>query len=239
MAKKGFKGSLEKQLKVYSAAAAGVLALAPSANAAIHYSGLQNLSVGSTNTPRNIDLNGDTITDFRFRYTLIVSAAREILMDEFSSAQDIGHGNAPTRLSSNYQIKGALVNPSYNWGGHHVPNATSYSNKYYGNFNNATGYIGVRFHIPGVCTGSDWNYGWIRYQGTTVLGSAVSGNIIDWAYEDQCNTAIAAGAGIPAPEPPKPSMSVPTLNQWGMIVFMLLLGGLAARMLQKQEKEDG
>jgi cbb3-type cytochrome oxidase subunit 3 len=28
------------------------------------------------------------------------------------------------------------------------------------------------------------------------------------------------------------------MNQWGMIVFTLLLGGIAAKMLRKQEKKE-
>jgi len=57
MTKKGPKGTLEKKLKVYSAAAAGVLALAPSVEAAIHYSGIKNLPVNPS-TSQYIDLNG-------------------------------------------------------------------------------------------------------------------------------------------------------------------------------------
>ena len=41
MGKKAKKERFDKRLKVYSAAAAGILALAPSAEAAIHYSGVR------------------------------------------------------------------------------------------------------------------------------------------------------------------------------------------------------
>ncbi len=55
MAKKGLRGTLEKRLMAYSAAAAGVLALAPSAEATIHYSGVKSLAV-----PQTISLDGVT-----------------------------------------------------------------------------------------------------------------------------------------------------------------------------------
>jgi len=235
MAKKGFKGTLEKQLKVYSAAAAGVLALAPSADAAIHYSGLQNLPVDSSHTPQNIDLNGDLSTEFIFNYKASGNT-HKIFQSQSYGAQVIGAFSfGPViRLSSNYQIKGTLV-PGFSWYVHPILNLirSSYgSYSFYGNFNNATGFMGVRFHTK-ACQGNNWNYGWIQYQGNTPIGSPVSGTVIDWAYEDQCNVAIAAGA-----EESKRTTSVPTLNQWGMIIFTLLLGGLAARMLKKQEEED-
>jgi hypothetical protein len=232
MAKKGFEGTLEKQLKIYSATAAGVLALVPSADAAIHYSGLQNLLVDSSNTPRNIDLNGDASIDFKFSYIAHLPNFRSISVAGQNGAELIRHDYV-IRLASNYQIKGTLPNVNYIWANVvHMLNATNSGTTSSGYFNNTIGYIGVRFHTT-ACQGSDWNYGWIQYQGTTVLNSLVSGTIIDWAYEDSCNTVIAAGA-----EQTKTTKSVPTLDHWGMIVFMLLLGGLAARKLRKQEKED-
>ena len=67
MVKKKLQGTIDKQLKIYSAVAAGVLALAPSAEAARHYSGLQNLPVDPS-TSQVIDLNGDGTSEFVFQY---------------------------------------------------------------------------------------------------------------------------------------------------------------------------
>jgi hypothetical protein len=236
MAKKGKKCSFEKRLKVYSAAAAGVLALAPSADAAIHYSGIQNLPVDSSHT-QDIDLNGDSNTEFIFRYSAFGNT-HKILDYQSHGAQVIGgfSDGRVSRLSSNYEIKGTL-GFGLSWYIHPLLNLIRSSNyggySSYGNFNNATGFLGVRFHTN-ACQGSNWNYGWIQYHGNTPasFSSPVSGTIIDWAYEDSCNTPIAAGAeGVK-------TTSVPALNQWGMIVFMSLLGGLAARMLRKREEEN-
>ena len=242
MAKRGFKGTLEKQLKVYSAAAAGVLALAPSADAAIHYSGIQNKLLNSSSVFQDIDLNGDTTTDFVFRYNSFLRTHEVVESGQYGAQVIQATFGQPIRLASNYQIKGTLANPGYEWGADRllnqvfrtVTNGNTYS---YANFNNATGFLGVRFHSA-ACQGSNWNYGWIQYHGTTPtppsLGSPVSGTIIDWAYEDSCNTPIAAGAKTG----PVAKTSVPTFDHWGMIIFMLLLGGLAARMLRRQEREN-
>ncbi len=87
----------------------------------------------------------------------------------------------------------------------------------------------MRFHTANCTAGAGkWNYGWINYTGVRNYGS---GTITDWAYEDQCDTAIKAGTKS------SPPLSIPTLNQWGMIVLTLLLGGIATRMLRKQEEE--
>lgn len=45
------KKALDKKLKAYSAAAAGALLLAPSAQAAVQYSGIQNLPVNIGTEP--------------------------------------------------------------------------------------------------------------------------------------------------------------------------------------------
>jgi hypothetical protein len=235
MAKKGFKGTLEKQLKAYSVAAAGVLALAPSADAAIHNSGIENLPVNSS-TSQNIDLDNDGNNDFSFKPIIYPSVNLIEMGAGTNGFIATSHVNSDVaNVSSNYLIGPTLTGTRTFW------RTVAYSSTLNGtqngsigtngNFNNTTGFIGVRFHSA-ACPGSEWNYGWIHYRGRTTVGSLQSGTIIDWGYEDQCNTAIAAGAGRVTPT------SVPTLNQWGTIIFALLLGGLAARILQKQEKKD-
>jgi hypothetical protein len=242
MANKGLKRKLDQGLKVYSAAAAGVLALAPSANAMIHYSGPKNLIVNPSNS-HDIDLNGDATADFRFAYSEWYSSSSSYGKGPYIKGLNGGaHIGAPPgyyctdaiRLASNYQIKGTLANNNYIWRTNYWDSLngtyTGKTNNCQGNFNNATGFIGVRFHTA-ACQESNFNYGWIRYRGD----STTSGTIIDWAYEDTCNTPIAAGAKGSKVT----ATAVPTLDQWGMIIFTLLLGGLAARILGKQGKEEG
>lgn len=233
MAKKGKKDTFEKRLKIYSAAAAGVLAIAPSAEAAVHYSGIQNLPVNSS-TSQNIDLNNDGSNDFTFN-PITFSPAHLIEMDAGSNGF-IGtqRGNSDAaNLPSNYLIGPTLAGTRIYW--RTVPYSTTLNGTQYGaigtngNFNNTTGFIGVRFHSKD-CLESDWNYGWIQYHGNTSIGSPQSGTIIDWAYEDQCNTPIATEAVAPT--------GIPTLNQWGIIILISLLAGLSAKMLKKEVKEE-
>ena len=243
MVKKGRKETFEKRLKIYSVTAAGVLAIAPAAEAAIHYSGIQNLSVSQGNTGRIIDLNNDGVNDFYFYYDSVNSYRIGISNAANGyghiNNNDAAHHSDAARLLNNYSIKGALANPYY-WNNQvgldtlngSAETETGYTSDSLGNFNNASGFIGVRFHSA-QCQGQNVNYGWIRYQGSTPLGfPGVSGTIIDWAYEDECNEPIAARQRQSA------SAAVPTLNQWGMVVFTLLLGGIAARMLRKRGNEE-
>lgn len=243
MAKKERKVTFEKRLKVYSVAAAGVLALAPSAEAAIHYSGIQNLPVSSSQS-QNIDFDGNG-PQFRIDYNTYGGYVYYLGLNELTAnaghikgmepISTIFYHNDALNLPNNYQIGPNLTNfPRAQWyhqvgtyadtlnGTISYEGATTDS---MGNFNNSTGYIGVRFQ-----TQCGLAYGWIHYQGVTTIGNTATGTIIDWAYEDNCQP-IAAGQT-------QSILAVPTMNQWGMIVFTLLLGGIAARMLRKHEKEE-
>jgi len=205
MAKNKRQRTLDRELKIYSVVAAGVLALAPSVEAAIHYSGLMNLPVNPS-TPQYVDLNGDATTDlqadFKFYYSKWYSTANSwgkgpYLVGRHGAGHIMGYPGYCTdaiRLASNYQIKPALANPNFQWvAGWDSLNGTftGKPGNCQGNFNNATGFLGVRFRSA-VCTEIEGNYhyGWIQYRGDTVS----SGTIIDWEYEDTCNTPIAAGA---------------------------------------------
>ncbi len=95
---------------------------------------------------------------------------------------------------------------------------TSASYKFsYGKFVGKKGYIGVRFLISGKT-----HYGWVRFDATTKRAPVT---IVDWAYEDEPEKAIAAGDTGQTP--------IPALNQWGMMFLagLILLEG--ARRLRK------
>jgi hypothetical protein len=236
MPKKKRKDGFERRLKGYSAAAACVLGIAPTANAAIQYSGVKNLPVNSSQS-QTIDLNNDGTPDFFFDYYNPFSFWA-VYMNSMTGGQGhIGESyhNDPAKLPSNYLIRSTLGNPSFYWAsGWNTLNGSYLSTKPYtfytsftaGNFNNATGYIGVRFTAD--CGTA---YGWIQYQGMTSLGSSVTGTIIDWAYEDTCEPISVGELRSDVP--------VPTMNQWGLIVFTLLLGALAARELRRSSSKKG
>ena len=69
------------------------------------------------------------------------------------------------------------------------------SNSGVGQFGEEGGYIGLMMDIPG---GSP-HYGWLQLLSQSGMGTSSASSVIGgWAYEDQANTKIAAGA-IPAP----------------------------------------
>ena len=155
------KGILEKRLLTYSAAAAGVLALAPAADAAVKYSGIKNLVVNSGDPTVQIDLNFDGVNDLSFRYVasgyygvpaIYIYPMNFANGSSFSVIRNLAH-NDPVPLQCNYLIKGTLNNPSFYWGWQYygpVAYDTLAGNfATAGNFNGAKGSIGVRFKTPG------------------------------------------------------------------------------------------
>jgi hypothetical protein len=230
------KTGLEKRLMAYTAAAVGALAMVPSAEAVVHYSGPKNLTVNPQN-PVAVDLNNDSVTDFRFiGYGYQVSTPYSSgfgvvgIIPETSKGVGgtgvIGVPGAyftylsyPTRLATGYNIQSSKDKWSNAYAGllagglKFTSNGKSYSYPF-GNFNNAAGCIGVRFN-----TDNGMRYGWIRFQGT----SPSSGIIKDWAYEDSGGPIEACVA---------PAVNVPTLNQWGIMVLIALLAGMSLKALK-------
>ncbi len=230
------KRGFEKRLAAYAAAAAGVMALAPAADAAIQYSGPKNLVLDSASTPISIDLNGDSVIDFVFQYSGygITHSLSFTVNTTTGTRQWIGFtGNSDAaRLNSGYQIRANITAASLGWyvdfDSLDILAAYSDGGTTDGNFNGARGYMGVRF-TSATCTGRNgtgFHYGWIQFEATA---DATQGTVIDWAYEDQCNTPIRAGYTGQV-------TTVPTLNQWGILALIgLLAGGGMLAMRRRQE----
>ncbi len=228
--------SFEKKLKAYSAVATGTLLLAPSAHAAVQYSGPMNLPL---NSPGNVlvDLNGDTVNDFGFVGTTIVNPIDRLLLVPYTSAGLGGLSMINTtnstylaRLPSNYSIRNG-INPPYSWTFvfNTLAKYDSVSFTTEGNFTGQRGYIGVSFRSAACPVGGPPHYGWIQFEGNV---TATQGTIFDWAYETNCGTAILAGAGA------APAVPAPTLNQWGLLILMTLLAGAGTLMLKKQQENS-
>ncbi len=229
------KGKFEKKLKAYSAVAAGTLLLAPSANAAVVYSGLQNIQISAANNSEGIDLNNDGVDDFRIGRSATGS------WHLWMSLQTNGVSNIneslrydPARLDTGYLIQSTLPGPLYwsNDSSETLAGTFTYGGTLTaGNFNSTAGCIGVRFNTVAGAP----RFGWIYLDGT--LSASRMATIVDWAYEDQ-GASILSGAGGPAGtcSPPAPTVSVPTLNQWGLILLIGLLAGAGVTVLRKQEK---
>ncbi len=245
--KKKKKGKFEKNLKAYSAVAASTLLLAPSANAAVQYFNPPDINVNSGNTPVFVDLDNNLTDDFIFRYYGTVEThalgingtnnpSNSVINSDLSPASDApvhtqGHFNSLTissilaaKLFSGYTVQSTLTT-IHAWRPFGQPARYATQGPYsgiIGNFNGETGFLGVRFN-----TACGLAFGWIRYSANS---NATIGTIHDWAYEDNCGTAIIAG-NIGAPAVP-----APTLNEWGLIVLITLLAGAGVSVLRKQEK---
>ncbi|MDA8434119.1 MAG: hypothetical protein M0Z60_14325 [Nitrospiraceae bacterium] len=225
------KDKLDKRLMAYAAAAAGVLAIAPAAEAAIQCSGPQNLPVNSGTTPVGVDLNGDGVTDFLFTYYTGAGVSSWLGINT-STAGGLGGtafiGNTggnfdAANLPAGYVVRNAIAAP-YSWYAGSEPLAGSYTTAGSFNYSGAQGYIGVRFQ-----TAAGQRFGWIQWRTDT---RATQGTIIDWCYEDT-GAQIAAGAGAQ-----QQAAAVPTMNEWGLMALIALLGGASVKALKPRKEES-
>ncbi len=226
---KGGKGSIIPHLSAGLGAAAIALLPLP-AEAAIHYSGPQNLPVNASNTSAEVDMDNDGHADFTFDFFSFIGAGGAThnirLIQSGPSHIDKNRRHIDVAaLPANYSIRSPLANPAtYYWTSTHMDILasqwwSSYDSGTNGDFNNKTGYIGVRFQ--GDCDRGHYHYGWIQFSSTDDM----HGTVIDWAYEDQCDIQILAGDTGAQSQ----ATSVPTLDQWGMMILIAMLAALGAR----------
>ena len=216
---KGKKNSLiQKRLVAYSAAAAGMLAVTPAADAAIQYSGLRNIVVNPGTPTVFIDLNNDGNNDFRF--SLFSGYLYMSLAQSGSSVIEEQAHHLPANLPNNYLIRQTLNNPNY-WTS--SVSSSTVAGPIQGNFKGSRGFIGVKFHTAG---GS--RYGWIQFDGTSW---PTQGMIVDWAYEDT-GAPIATGNGNNAGP-----AAVPATHPWGLLILITLLAGASLRGLKREPEK--
>jgi len=212
------KEGLSKKLATYSVAAAAALAIAPAADAAVVYSGVQNLPL-NTVTAQVIDLNNDGQDDFRFAVSTALASI--VFMSNQSGGAGVIYGtlhNDPGRLTAGYTVQSS-IGPSFYWRGSVLDvlnGSCTYGTNTCGSFNAGSGYLGVRI-FDTTCREA---YGWIHYAPV----SNVSGTIIDWAYEDGCGP-IQAGLN-----------TVPTMGEWGMFLLAGLLSAAAIKAINREVK---
>jgi hypothetical protein len=179
---------LRSMRAAYSAAATVAVAAVGSVEAAIVYSGEQNLSIAQFSS-LNLNLDGDAYGDVLLKNYVFGGGNYQGAYVNFSpgklvtfSANGLGYVSA---LASGASIDSSTVGSfigSMAYGGSN-PNAQ------FNNVSNA--FLGLSF-----ASGANLYYGWVRVSVNNAAGTFV---VHDWAY-DNSGAGIAAGA-VPAPGP--------------------------------------
>lgn len=181
---KGCKDISSNKLLLAASAVAGVGAILvpPPAEAAIVYSGLQELDVANSGSVA-VDFDGDAVMDVTFVHSSYPSSSGnyQIMEGPAGDVSFVGSSDMPDRL-----VKGMLINDN----GIVAKSVAVLAGENgigssYGNFLGNSGYLGIKFKIS-----SNTHYGWIQYKANA---NASIGTIIDWAYENTPGKAIETG----------------------------------------------
>lgn len=233
-----------------SMAVGAVLGLAQPSLSAIYYSGIKDIPLNATSRLHYIDfVDIGQAADFAFSYyttTYTPTGTRGVsrkarrqskapvnvdgknargtsnnmcLFHAMGGAQALSStASSYSYFARNLSASGSVNSSATHWrGGSFNMNGNNPPLGPLAKFNSQTGYIGVRVPVTG--SPGHYYYGWIRYRGNP----NGTGTIVDWAYENQQDMAIAAGAGAGAYTPAAP---IPALDEWGaLILFALLAGG--------------
>ena len=208
-----------------AAAGLGAMICPPPAESAVQYSGLQNLAMGTTQSPPKLqilDLDGDGVDDFAFaflRYNISYSyfygrAKMEYNVFQFMGAPGnniIADFNATSsfaaRLPGNYNIQQTLPGsaPTRQWiqAEHYLAAKIHYSASWYSVTNSTTATTNISDSLGnfvgkrGYLGISFQISGHLHYGWIQFVADEdmKNGRIIDWAYEDTPDTSIRAGEG--------------------------------------------
>lgn len=181
--------SLKRRAAYTLAAGAAAAIPALETDAAVVYSGLQNISIGSGNS-QDLNLDGDAFNDLLLKNYNFGGGAYQGASVNFFPGKLVGFTsglNYVSALSAGATIDVSTAVPSFAGSmayGANNPNAQ---------FNNVTdAYIGLSFP-----SGPNIFYGWVRVD---VNNAAQTFLVKDWAYESQSGVGIKAGDGQ-VPEP--------------------------------------
>jgi hypothetical protein len=178
-----------KRRAAYALAASATAVCANGADAAVIYSGPQNISIGSGNS-QTINLDGDAFGDVLLKNYVFGGSPYQGATVSFSPGKLVGFTSGlsyASALTAGSTIDISTAGPSFTGSmafGAANPNAQ---------FNNVTdAFLGFSFPSAG-----NTYYGWIRVDVNNAAGMFL---VKDWAYESTPGVGIAAGAGI-VPEP--------------------------------------
>lgn len=192
----------------FTSAAGAATAMAGTAEATIIYSGVQDLAVGpvpnvsSALETLEIDLDGDSNNDvtaraFRFYFGSFRGGDLQGIGGDVAIARS-GGGAQKFTSGSTIGASADFSNPTaqiFGWTNPSFNPGLGWAS------NGATGIAGVEV---------DGHYAWIRIE----VDSPDEMTIIDWAYESDPGTPIAAGATVSVPEP-----SAGTLTGLGLLAL--------------------
>lgn len=200
------------------------------ANAAIIYSGYQNVSYSQFSDPGTFSLFGapGTWDDIRLQVHVFEDPGFQNRY-EFGNILEV-HGNYVEFAVGSYffDIKrftsGDLIDASSNWSGNNYKDFSDYTHSFEphefilenGEFRNATGYAGLR-----LTDGENIYYGWMQVSITNYDNSGITATLIDWAYEN------TPGQGIYAGMVPEPATAA------------LLFGGTATLLIALRRRRKG
>jgi hypothetical protein len=197
----------------------GILLSASSAQAAIIYSGVKNISYP---LPANFNQSGGVVFDnvtgeqFAFGWSFYESgnpsvAGQPLVASLGSTTSVSGLGfaysgkagfNQNVGLASSYAFGDSIGAGNYKQSPFPVAlfNYNTSTQAYQGNWAlGTTAFAGGRFD-----TGSGYRYGWLRIATPSTLNVGEPLTLVDWAFETEVGTPILAGAGAvssPAPAP--------------------------------------
>jgi hypothetical protein len=178
-----------KRRAAYALAAGAAAVGATDADAAVVYSGPQNISILSGNS-QTINLDGDGFNDLLLKNYVFGAGAYQGATVSFSPGKLVGFTSGisyASALTAGSPINIGTLGPSFFGSmayGAVNPNAQ---------FNNVTNaFLGLSFP-----SGPNTYYGWVRVD---VNNAAKTFVVKDWAYESTPGVGIAAGAGL-VPEP--------------------------------------
>ena len=208
------RGSRFRDWAMYTAAAGSALGASATAEAGIIYSGVQNITLtrtaGTLIQSTNLDLNGDTIDEFRLGLYGSSGFGAAYLSGRGGYAV-IGNQGA-LRLSASSTV---TVNAGFspNLGTLRVANRNGgYYGFWPGGHPTATvGFAGVAFYDAS----SDLHLGWLRLQiRNDANGVPDQLTLVDWAYESENKAGIHVGS---VPEPS--SLALLALGAAGVAAF--------------------
>ncbi len=181
-------GSSKNRVAYSLAAGAAASVAATSADAAIQYSGLQDLAIAQFSS-QQLNLDGDAYNDILLKNYVFGGGNYQGLYVNFAPGKAVGFFSGFGYASA--LEAGNLIDASTTSGGPFQASMAYGVNNPNAEFNNVDGaFIGVEFPINAMS-----HFGWIRVSIDNAAGTFV---VNDWAYNDVPGEGLVAGQ-IPEP----------------------------------------